>query len=325
MSREPEDIHAALAAFADGTLPEDQRESLLARVAETPALAAELEDQRRAVMLVRSLERVEAPTLLRRSVELAAKGEAAVGDATAGEGSAAAGSLGGRASRRTRVAAAAGRNGDAGRTGDASRRRVSPRFGRRRVSPGFGRGAERASRRSSSLRLPSRLIAGVAFAAAVVVVLVLVLTTGGSTSAPTVLQASGAGLRTATGAAPAESPHNPHLLAVSAAGIYYPYWGGKLGWNAVGARTDSVGGRMVTTVLYANSRAQRIGYSIVAGPALAVPAGSTSVERRGVSFHVISHANPTIVTWREGGHTCILTARGVGAGTLMRLATWQRA
>ncbi len=49
------------------------------------------------------------------------------------------------------------------------------------------------------------------------------------------------------------------------------------------------------------------------------------MTRHGVSFHVLSHANPTIVTWREAGHTCILTARGVSAGTLMRLATWQRA
>jgi hypothetical protein len=82
MSREPEDIHAALAALADGTLPEQRRESVLARVAESRELAAELEDQRRAVMLVRSLERVEAPALLRRSIELAAAGDTA----TAGEG-----------------------------------------------------------------------------------------------------------------------------------------------------------------------------------------------------------------------------------------------
>ncbi len=299
MSREPEDIHAALAALADGTLPDRSQETrasgagrlgdasaVLAQVAESPELAAELEDQRRAVLLMRSLEQVEAPTLLRRSIELAAKGEAAVGDATAGEGSASASSLAARGTRRERA---------------------------------------RSSRRSSPLRLPSRLAAGVAFAAAVVVVLVLVLTTGGSTNAPTVLQASGAGLRTATGGAPAESAHNPHLLAVSAVGIPYPYWGGKLGWKAVGARTDTVGGRAVTTVFYANSRSQRIGYSIVAGPALAVPAGSASVPHQGVGFHVISHANPTIVTWREAGHTCILTARGVSTGTLIRLATWQRA
>jgi hypothetical protein len=281
MSSEPEDIHAALAALADGALPEQRRESVLAQLAKSPELAAELEDQRRAVMLVRSLERIEAPALLRRSIELAAEGEAAVG--ATGDGSA----------------------GGAGSARGARRQRAS-------------------GGSSSHLRLPSRLLAGVAFAAAVVV-LVLVLTTGGSTSAPTVLQASGAGLRTAAGAAPSESPHNPHLLVASAAGISYPYWGGKLGWQAVGARTDTVGGRTVTTVFYANARSQRIGYSIVAGPALAIPAGSTSVERHGVSFRVMSHANPTIVTWREAGHTCILTARGVGAGTLMHLAAWQRA
>ena len=139
------------------------------------------------------------------------------------------------------------------------------------------------------------------------------------------LQASSSGLRTATQAAPAENPHNPRLLAASAAGIYYPYWGGKLGWRAVGARTDTVGGRTVTTVFYTDSRARRIGYSIVSGAALAIPSGSASAQRHGVSFHVLSHANPTIVTWREAGHTCILTARGVSVGTLMRLATWQRA
>ncbi len=289
MSREPEDIHAALAALADGTLPEQRRESVLARVAESPELAAELEDQRRAVMLANSLERVEAPSLLRRSIELAAAGDAAIGDATAGAGSASAVSAAGRW------------------RGTGSRTR------------------ERGSRRSPSLRLPSRLAAGAAFAVAVAVVLVLVLTTGGSTSAPTVLQASSAGLRTATGAAPTESPRNPHLLAVAAAGIAYPYWGGKLGWKALGARTDTVGGRTVTTVFYTDARARRIGYSIVAGNALAIPAGSTSVEHHGVSFHVISRANPTIVTWREAGHTCILTARGISTGTLMRLATWQRA
>ncbi len=283
MSREPEDIYAALAALADGTLPDERREALLARVGESPELAGELEDQRRAVALVRSLERVEAPTLLRRSIELSATGDLA----TTGAG-------------RPAGAGAA--------TGARS-----------------GRARDRDARRSLSLRPSPRLAGALAFAAAVVVVLVLVLTTGASTSAPTVLQASGAGLRTVTGAAPAENRHNPHLLAASTAGISYPYWGGKLGWRAVGTRTDTVGGRIVTTVFYTDSRTRRIGYSIVSGAALAIPTGGASMTRHGVSFHVLSHANPTIVTWREAGHTCILTARGVGAGTLMRLATWQRA
>ncbi len=283
MSREPEDIHAALAALADGTLPEERRESLLARVAESPELAGELEDQRRAVALVRSLERIEVPTLLRRSIELAAAGDLAT---TGLDRPALAGASAGATSGRAR-----GRN---------ARRALSPR-----PSP--------------------RLAAAVACVAAVAVILVLALTTGGTTSAPTVLQASSAGLRTATGAAPTENPRNPHLLAASAAGVAYPYWGGKLGWRAMGTRTDTVGGRTVTTVFYTNSGTRRIGYSIVSGAALAIPAGSTSVARHGVSFHVLSHARPAIVTWREAGHTCILTARGVSAGTLMRLATWQRA
>jgi hypothetical protein len=49
------------------------------------------------------------------------------------------------------------------------------------------------------------------------------------------------------------------------------------------------------------------------------------VERRGVSFHVLSPAHPTVIVWREAGHTCMLTAREVDTATLVRLATWERA
>jgi len=203
-------------------------------------------------------------------------------------------------------------------TGSASGRRASSNAA---AAPVRG-----ASRRRLPRTLParSRLLAAGALAATAAVVLVLVLATGGGASAPTVLQASRVGLGAPTGGAPAESHSNPHALDVSAAGIAYPYWGGKLGWRAVGARTDTVGGRVVTTVLYADRRGRRIGYSIVAGSALAIPAGNATVVRRGRGFHVLNRADPTIVTWRENGHTCILTARGVDAGELIHLATWQR-
>jgi hypothetical protein len=295
MSREPENTQAALAALADGTLPDrsretlasgehprsgQQRESLLARVAESPELTAELEEQRRAVAIVRSLERVEAPPLLRRSIELAAAGEVAT------TGAAQFASQGATAAQTTR---------------------------RER-----NRGQQRSRRR------PSWLAVAGALAAAVAVVLVLALAGGGNASAPTVLQASSVGLRAATHTAPVENPHNPHLLAISAAGISYPYWDGKLGWSAAGSRTDSVGGRTVTTVFYNNDRGRRIGYSIVSGSALPTPAGSAVVRRHGIDFHVVSHAHPTVVSWREAGHTCILTARGVDTATLVHLATWER-
>jgi hypothetical protein len=269
MSGEPENIHADLAALADGTLPEQRREPLLALLAGSPDLAAELESQRRALVLIHSLEGVEAPALLRRSIETATVAERTPSARSANTPSAA-------ASRRPR------------------------------------------------LRMLPRLAAAAALAAAAVVALTLALTTGGA-GAPTVLEASSTGLRAATQTAPAEDPHNSRLLAVAAAGIQYPYWSGKFGWSATGARTDTIGGRTVTTVFYTDRRSRRIGYSIVSGSALAVPAGSAVVQRRGVSFQVLKRADPTIVTWREAGHTCILTAHGVDIGTLVRLAAWQRA
>jgi hypothetical protein len=264
MSR-PEDIQAELAALADGTLPAQRREQMLALLADSPELTAELEDQRQAVAIVRTLESVQAPDLLRRSIETAASGA--------------------RPHARVRSAGALGRR--------------------------------------SSLPLLPRLAAAVALVGAAAVALILALGTGGA-SAPTVLQASNFGLRPATQAAPAESPHNSHLLAASAAGIRYPYWGARFGWQATGARTDSLAGRTVTTVLYTDRHARWIGYSIVSGAALPIPAGTTVVSRHGVSFHIVRSASPIVVTWREAGHTCILTAHGVSAATLVHLAAWER-
>jgi hypothetical protein len=305
VKREPEEnIHAALAALADGTPPDEQRrDRLLARVAESPELATELADQRRAVALLGSLESVRAPDLLRRSIELAAGGEAA--------GAAQGGSHAGRFAAASSAADGAGA---------ARARRSRDARGILRRSPRPESGDTRLRRRS-----PFRPVAVGLLAAAAAIVLALVLATGAGTGAPSVLQASRAGLRAATGAAPAESRRHARLLAASAAGIPYPYWGGGLGWSAAGTRADTILGRTVTTVFYANRHGQRIGYSIVSGEALPIPAGSAAVQSHGVSFAIVRRADPTVLTWREAGHTCILTARGVGARTLTRLAAWGRA
>jgi hypothetical protein len=272
MSHKTEDIHAELAALADGTLPAQRREQLLALLADSAELTAELESQRRAVAIVHSLESVEAPSLLHRSIETMTTGA----DQPASARSIGARSVGTR-------------------------------------------------RRQRSLQLLPRFAAAVALVAVAAVALTVALTTGGGTSAPTVLQASSLGLLSATQAAPSESPHNHRLLSASAAGIHYPYWGGSLGWRAAGARSDRLGGHAVTTVFYTNSHSQWIGYSIVSGSALPIPTASTVLHRHGVSFNVVSRADPTILTWREAGHTCILTARGVSARTLVHLAAWKRA
>lgn len=280
MSHKSEDIHADLAALADGTLPQQRRDQLLAQLSDSPELTAELEDQRRAVAIIGSLESVHAPSLLRRSIELAS----------------------------------------AGNTQPASARSADTPVPHRRGA--------RERRRSPRPHLSPRLAATAALVVAAAVAVTLVLTVGGDPSSPTtptLLQASSVALRPATLPAPAESAHDSHLLADSADGIHYPYWGGQLGWSATGARTDTAGGRTITTVFYADRRARRIGYSIVSGAALVIPSGgSTAVERHGVRFRIVSRANPTVVTWREAGHTCILTARGVDAATLVHLAAWER-
>jgi hypothetical protein len=186
--------------------------------------------------------------------------------------------------------------------------------------------AERASIRHHRRRSPHlggpRLAGALALAAVAIVAFTLALSSG--PPAPTVLEAARPGLRVATRLAPSESPRNLHQLAVSAAGIPYPYWGGSVGWEATGARSDRVGGRTVTTVFYSDRHRQRIGYSIVSGPALPLPAGATVIEN-GVRFSLPHAPGFTVVTWREAGHTCILTARSVAAPTLMRLAAWERA
>lgn len=176
-----------------------------------------------------------------------------------------------------------------------------------------------------ALPRPSALLVGaLASAAGLVVVLILALGSSGPT-APTVLQASLLGLRQASTGAPEENPHAPGQLAISADGIAYPYWNRRFGWQTAGARSDTLGGRQVTTVFYANSAGQRIGYSIVAGGALAIPGEGHAAVWHGTRFDVLHPGGSTVVTWRRDGHTCILVGSKVSAKTLLTLANWQTA
>src|SRR5262249_26191991 len=62
--------HELLAALADGSLGEQDRDALEAQVADSPELQAMLEEQQRALTLVRSaVSDVEAPPRLRARVE----------------------------------------------------------------------------------------------------------------------------------------------------------------------------------------------------------------------------------------------------------------
>ena len=193
------------------------------------------------------------------------------------------------------------------------------------VAEASRRGAASGGRSRLALpRYSALLVGALASAAGLIVVLVLALGSS-SPSTPTIMQASVLGLRAASSAAPEENPQAPGQLAISTEGIAYPYWQGRFGWQTAGTRSDTLGGRNVTTVFYANSAGQRIGYSIVAGGALPIPGGGHTAVWRGTRFDVLRPGSATVVTWRRAGHTCILVGAKVSAKTLLTLADWQTA
>jgi hypothetical protein len=184
-------------------------------------------------------------------------------------------------------------------------------------------GKSRSKRPSRwAFRRAPLLLGGAGGLAVAALVLILALGSAGQAT-PTVLQASALALYPSTQAAPEENPRTPGQLAISAGGIPYPYWGSRFGWQTAGARSDELHGRKVTTVFYTNRSGARIGYAIVTGAALPIPATGHTAVWRGVRFEVLHVAGATVVTWRRAGHTCILLSSKVSARTLLTLAQWQ--
>lgn len=195
------------------------------------------------------------------------------------------------------------------------------------VSKAASADASRSRSRSWEWRLPA------AGALAAVAIAALAIALSSHTTTPTVLQVARLGLAPATLPAPSVSSQDQAVLNRSAAGIVFPNWRPSLGWRATGARSDRLAGRAITTVSYLpattvhGGAAQeggygRVGYAIVEGGALPLPAGASRTSH-GILFRVLKTDGATVLTWRRSGHTCILVAREVPASTLIRLATWQ--
>ncbi len=172
-----------------------------------------------------------------------------------------------------------------------------------------------------ALAWPRVGFAAAALASAAALAAAIVGFSGGGSSGLNVQQAAALALSPATTSAPAESTTHRAQLAVSVDGIPFPYWKERFGWRSTGARSDRLAGRAVTTVFYADPQGRRIGYAIVSGRAPATSGGST-VRRWGVSYRLLAHDGATVVTWRRGGHLCVVAGRGVGAGALLSLARW---
>jgi hypothetical protein len=66
-----------------------------------------------------------------------------------------------------------------------------------------------------------------------------------------------------------------------------------------------------------------VGYTIVDGAPLPEPGGARHVTANGVRLAVLRKGDATIVTWRRGGHTCVIAGRGKGVeGQLVKFASW---
>ncbi|MDQ2895766.1 MAG: hypothetical protein M3Y09_08970, partial [Actinomycetota bacterium] len=149
-------------------------------------------------------------------------------------------------------------------------------------------------------------------------VLAVVLFVGGDTRAPSLRQTVHLTLAAAISPPPAE--RGTRALDISSAGIPFPYWQQTVGWRALGSRTDRVANRTVVTVFYRAHDGRRVGYAIVGGAPIPFRAGRV-VTRGGVSYWLLQEGTIELVTWRRAGHTCVIAGRGVGPGTLLRLAT----
>ena len=112
------------------------------------------------------------------------------------------------------------------------------------------------------------------------------------------------------------------LERLRAAGLPFPYWEDRFGWHAVGARTDLLDGRVLTTVFYRRGR-EVIAYTIVAGDALDPAPGARTAVRAGTRLTTVQTGDRRVVTWLRRGHTCVLSGRGVPLDALTALAGWR--
>lgn len=174
------------------------------------------------------------------------------------------------------------------------------------------------------LRLRRGLVAagGLALAAVLALVLVLGGGNGNGRGGPTVAQVAALGrLPALQGAPPAASGGSPRLTT-AVEGLAFPDWGPRFGWSATGQRRDHVGGRAVTTVFYRRGTVE-VGYSIVAGRPVPTPARGSTVRRGGLAYRVTRDGGRTVVSWTQGGHTCVIGAPAAFPyAEVLRLAAW---
>ena len=100
----------------------------------------------------------------------------------------------------------------------------------------------------------------------------------------------------------------------------FPDYARAYGWQPLGVRRGHLDGRDATVVFYGKD-GRRLAYVIVAGSALARPSGAQTTVVDGVEYRVLRLDGRTAVTWRRGGHTCVVIG-GATRSELLQLASW---
>jgi hypothetical protein len=101
-------------------------------------------------------------------------------------------------------------------------------------------------------------------------------------------------------AAVAVTPDAPAREPLRASGVRLPAH--VEGWTADARGRASVGGRSVDVVAYRTATGAEVRYAVVDGEPLSVHGG-----RAQGAFRVLTLDGHRAVTWRRGGHTCVLT------------------
>ena len=163
---------------------------------------------------------------------------------------------------------------------------------------------------------------GLASALALAAVVLALVLPGGTPGSPTLSAAAALATRGPLHAPPQPDPQHPGAQLDRGVGdVYFPNWGASLGWRATGQRLDRLGGHRAVTVFYA-WHGTAIAYTILSVPPLREPAGRV-VNLGGLALRELTLGGRTVVTWRRGGHTCVLSGRGVSAHRLALLAAWK--
>jgi hypothetical protein len=161
-------------------------------------------------------------------------------------------------------------------------------------------------------------VLGVLLAAVITSVSLLALGSGGG---PSLADAAGLALRAPTQAAPPSDRGHERFLRAEVGGVHFPNYRYSTPYSTAGARSDRIHGRHALTVVYGLGD-KRIGYTIVDGKPLSVPSGARWVTRGGLRVAILRRNGARVVTWREGGHTCVLASRSASVERLVTWAAW---